>query len=131
MFIGVTLNYSKGIGVSETRGWVATSESLLKEYLYGQEMRNENLIIIKGLVIPVEWDENGRVVDIAIAAFDENQYSIEKALFKKQMLKKIGQSVTIRGVIQKVKNKKIIFVADIIQGEKSDTNGDSNSLVDL
>jgi hypothetical protein len=88
-------------------------------------------LIIKGLVIPVEWDENGRVVDIAIAAFDENQYSIEKALFKKQMLKKIGQSVTIRGVIQKVKNKKIIFVADIIQGEKSDTNGDSNSLVDL
>jgi hypothetical protein len=79
-----------------------------------QEISNKNLVTINGLVIPVEWDEDGRVVDIAIATYDENQYFIENDLFKEYLHKRIGQTVFVRGIIKKVKNKYTISISKFI-----------------
>lgn len=34
--------------------------------------------IIRGIVVPVEWDESGRVVNAAISTSDENEYFVDR-----------------------------------------------------
>jgi hypothetical protein len=69
---------------------------------------------IQGLVIPTNWDAEGKVLDIAIATFDEDQFFVERNENIEELFKLIGQFVVVRGIIQAADNMKMITVVDII-----------------
>ena len=65
---------------------------------------------IKGVLLPVKWDENGSVQDIALYADDENEYIVVKNIKSKEMIKLLRQQVELYGTVQCKKGKHTIDV---------------------
>ncbi len=65
---------------------------------------------IKGVLLPVKWDDNGIVQDIALYANDENEYIIVKNIKSREMIKMLRQQVELYGTVQFKNGKNIIFV---------------------
>ena len=42
-----------------------------------KEKAGNNLLSIRGIVIPADWDEEGNVVAVAVSGFDEVEYLVE------------------------------------------------------
>ncbi len=70
---------------------------------------------IKGVLLPVKWDENGSVQDIALYADDENEYIIVKNIKSKEMIHLLRQQVELYGTVQCKNGKNIILVEDYSQ----------------
>lgn len=73
-----------------------------------------HLTKIHGLVIPANWDAAGKILDIAIASFDEDQFFVEPNENIEKLFKLIGQPVVVKGLIRVVDDKKMITVVDLI-----------------
>jgi hypothetical protein len=76
--------------------------------------RKENLettmICIEGIIIPANWDNNGNVVDLAIATRDEEEYLITDKDQIARLKSFLRQEVEIEGITQIQKGKRIIKV---------------------
>jgi hypothetical protein len=70
---------------------------------------------IKGVLLPVKWDENGSIQDIALYADDENEYIIVKNIKSKEMIHLLRQQVELYGTVQCKNGKNIILVEDYSQ----------------
>ena len=70
---------------------------------------------IKGVLLPVKWDENGSVQDIALYADDENEYIIVKNIKSKEMIRMLRQQVELYGTVQCKNGKNIIHVEEYSQ----------------
>ena len=42
-----------------------------------QYNRHEDLITVRGILVPVEWDESGRVLTTAVSTDQENEFVID------------------------------------------------------
>ena len=70
-----------------------------------------DLTTIKGLVIPVAWDEEGNVHHVSIFGVHEEQYLVELDAKGKELLALTRAKLKIRGLIRElVKGEKIIQV---------------------
>jgi hypothetical protein len=69
-------------------------------------------ITIKGLVIPVDWDEKGRVIAAAISTCDEDEYLIEKIYKGEELLGLLRREVEVRCVVRERENKKKVRVQE-------------------
>jgi len=69
--------------------------------------------IIKGIVIPSDWDSNGNVISLAIATRDEEEYIIENHQNLADLKKLLRQEVVVNGSIKCRNNSKIINVKSI------------------
>ena len=69
-------------------------------------------ITIQGLIIPVDWDEKGEVISIAVYTFDEDEYRIEKDEIGQRLMPFLREEIEIRGVYRLDNGKKIIRVTD-------------------
>ena len=67
-----------------------------------------NLVTIRGIVIPADWDEKGNVVAIAVSTYDEVEYLIENHEKKKELKALIREEVEVSGVLREEENKQII-----------------------
>ena len=65
---------------------------------------------IKGVLLPVKWDDNGSVQEIALYANDENEYIIVKNIKSKEMIKMLRQQVELYGTVRFKNGKNIILV---------------------
>ena len=68
------------------------------------------MIRIRGLVIPAGWDNNGNVVDLAIATRDEEEYLISGKDQVDRLKSLLRQEVEVKGILQTREGKKIIQV---------------------
>ena len=59
-----------------------------------------NLTQLQGLVIPTNWDEQGKILDVAIAAFDEDQIFVESNEDSEQLFNLIGQHVMAAPIVK-------------------------------
>jgi len=71
---------------------------------------SEKLITIRGIVIPVDWDEKGNVVAAAISTNDEDEYFIDKDHKGEELLHFIQEEVEVSGVARENEDKKAIAV---------------------
>ena len=71
-------------------------------------------LTIKGIVIPVDWDEKGKVVAAAISTHDEDEYLIDPNYKGKELLHFVQEEVEVSGVAKENKDKKIIAVQKYI-----------------
>lgn len=66
---------------------------------------------IRGIVIPVDWDEQGEALSAAISSPDEQEYLIEQDARGKELLRLMRQEIEAHGVVRKAtKGRKIIKV---------------------
>jgi hypothetical protein len=56
---------------------------------------------VRGIVIPVEWDEDGKALAVAVAASGENDYLIEQDSKGRELFWHIRQEVEIIGIVGK------------------------------
>ena len=68
------------------------------------------MINVKGILIPVNWDQKGNVVSVAIATDDENEYLVEDQAMAEKLKRLLRQVVHVSGVVKKVHGKNIIKI---------------------
>ena len=71
-------------------------------------------LTIKGIVIPVDWDKEGKVVAAAISTHDEDEYLIDNDYKGEELLHLVREEVEVSGVAKENKDKKIIAVQKYI-----------------
>jgi 5S rRNA maturation endonuclease (ribonuclease M5) len=60
------------------------------------------MITATGIVVPADWDENGKVIAVAISTHEEEEYLIDDRDKKgKELREMMRQEVEITGVIGK------------------------------
>ena len=71
----------------------------------------DKLTTVRGIVIPVEWDEEGNALAAAISGSDEQEYVIEQDEKGKELLKFIRHEIEVDGVFRKaIKGRKTVTV---------------------
>lgn len=71
-----------------------------------------NLVTIRGIVIPADWDEKGDVVAVAVSTYDEVEYFVENHEKAKELKAVIREEVEVRGILREGKNRLIIKVKE-------------------
>jgi len=67
---------------------------------------------VRGIVIPVAWDEQGNVIATAIFDHDENEYLVDKAGRGEEFLSLIRQEIEAKGVVTGQAHKKIFTIRE-------------------
>ena len=70
----------------------------------------EGITTIKGIIIPVDWDEKGKVVAAALSTHTEDEYLIDNDRKGKELLHCIQKEVEVSGVTKENRGKKAIKV---------------------
>jgi hypothetical protein len=83
----------------------------------GKKKKRSDLITIRGIVVPADWDERGIVISINIATFDEEEYFIERNDVAEELFMRLGQGVEVTGHFQDVNGKKILKVIRVNKEE--------------
>ena len=68
------------------------------------------VITLRGIVIPVDWDEKGTVIAAALSTHNEEEYSIDCDYKGKELLRYIQKEVQVSGVARKSNNRKTISI---------------------
>lgn len=70
----------------------------------------ERTITVRGIVIPVDWDEKGKVIAAALSTHTEDEYLIDHDYKGKELLHYIQEEVEVSGVARKHNGKKTITI---------------------
>ena len=62
----------------------------------GEILIGESIEVL-GIIIPANWDSHGGVTDIAISAFDESEYLIERTEISVLLRPFLHQQVKVKG----------------------------------
>jgi hypothetical protein len=68
------------------------------------------MICLEGIIIPANWDNKGNVVDLVLAARDEEEYLIRDKDQVARLKPLLRQEVKIKGILRTKEGKKIIKV---------------------
>jgi len=79
-----------------------------------KEKVGANLITIRGIVIPVDWDEKGNVVGVAISTFNEDEYLVDRDEKGAELMRFVRQEVEISGILRREGNRQIVTVKEIL-----------------
>ena len=71
------------------------------------------MIKTKGIIVPVDWNEDGVAVCFAVSTFDEDEYVLETRLSKEEMAALIREEVEVTGELRMKNGKKTILVSAI------------------
>jgi hypothetical protein len=72
--------------------------------------RNNERVNIKGILIPVDWDDRGNAIRAAIFTGNEEEYLVEENEKGKKLLGLMQQMVEIKGVVREEAGRKIITI---------------------
>lgn len=61
------------------------------------KVMEKSQISIKGIIIPAEWDKEGKVITTAIVTFNEDLFVISNNRFSRDLLNHLRKTVTITG----------------------------------
>jgi hypothetical protein len=69
------------------------------------------LTTLRGLILPVEWDERGTIRSIAVSTNSEEEYLVDESPLADELLAFLRLRVKVRGSVREKENgKKIITV---------------------
>jgi hypothetical protein len=72
--------------------------------------RDGQHINIKGILIPVDWDDKGNVIKAAFLTANEEEYIVEENEKGKKLLGFMQQVMEIKGVVREEAGRKVITV---------------------
>ncbi|OQX21302.1 MAG: hypothetical protein BWK80_33850 [Desulfobacteraceae bacterium IS3] len=79
------------------------------------------MITAEGIVVPADWDENGKVIAVAISTYEEDEYIIDSENEKgRELLKIMRRKISVTGMIKSdTKYRKMITVKEyLLRSEK-------------
>ncbi len=76
-------------------------------------MEKANLVSVKGIVIPIDWDENGQILSLAIATFKEEEFLINNDHRGRDLFHFMQKPVEVTGEIKEREGRKILRVWNI------------------
>ncbi|MCF8043422.1 MAG: peptidoglycan-binding protein [Desulfarculaceae bacterium] len=65
---------------------------------------------ITGLILPVEWDQRGKVKAVAIAAYDESNYRVAPGGLGAELASRLKREVTVWGRVECLADGKTILI---------------------
>jgi hypothetical protein len=68
--------------------------------------------LVKGILIPESWDQNGNIVRIAIATAGEENFLVDLKGKGKDVVRLIREKVTVVGQVREEGNQRILEVED-------------------
>jgi hypothetical protein len=68
------------------------------------------MISVRGVIIPVKWDERGNVTAVAISTHDEEEYLIDGRERGEELKTFIREEVELTGPVREEKENRIITV---------------------
>lgn len=71
------------------------------------------MVYLRGIIVPVKWDENGNVAGFGIETFDENFYLIDGIDDVARLKRLMREEVELGGDIHLISGKKIINIREI------------------
>ena len=71
-----------------------------KEGIKSKEIGDEPTTV-RGILIPVDWDEKGNVLAAAISGLDEQEYLVEQDAKGKELLGLIRREIEVSGMVSK------------------------------
>lgn len=74
-----------------------------------EQISENSLLEIQGLVIPVEWDHSGKVCSVAIASWDETEYLVGDGDIARKLMGMLRQRVWVRGKVTNIKGEKLVM----------------------
>ena len=74
---------------------------------------------VKGILVPVDWDAEGRATKAAIFTSDEGEYLIEECEKVKGLLGLMRQEIEARGIVREEAGQKKITVRKCRQTPRS------------
>ena len=83
----------------------------LMEVLRTEGKVTTGLTTLRGLILPVEWDERGTIRSIAVSTNSEEEYLVDESPLADKLLAFMRLRVKVRGSVRENENgKKIISV---------------------
>jgi len=86
--------------------------TLRKEGSKWREEGGDQMRRIRGIVIPADWDEQGNVAALVIAAPNEEEYSVGMDKKGKELIAFLREEIEVSGFVSEKKNKKIVKVKE-------------------
>jgi hypothetical protein len=71
------------------------------------------MVYLRGIIVPVNWDENGNVAGFGIETFDEDFYLIDGIDEIARLKQLMREEVELGGNIHLISGKKIINIREI------------------
>ena len=65
---------------------------------------------IRGVVVPMAWDDRGDVVAIALSTHDEHEYAIDREGKGEELLSLIRKEIVVNGIVTEKGKKKVIKI---------------------
>jgi hypothetical protein len=72
-----------------------------------------DLITIKGIVLPIDWDRKGNVAAMALSTYDEDEYLIEKDENGAALEAFMREEVEVVGIVREAGGRQIITVKGV------------------
>ena len=66
----------------------------------GDESSAKHSIVIRGLLVPVDWDERGNIIETAVSTYFEEEYFIERNARGEALLPFLRQKVKVIGLVR-------------------------------
>ena len=80
------------------------------ECLTGTAGLHPDLITIRGIVLPIDWDHRGNVSAMAISTYDEDEYLVENDEKGMALVAFIRKGVEVIGIVREAGGRQIITV---------------------
>ena len=76
----------------------------------GSKGRNTGLTTLKGILLPVDWDDRGCITAVALSTADEKEYLVVKDEKGERLLPLVREEMELTGVIRTFRNANTITV---------------------
>ena len=74
------------------------------------ENLRSDLITVRGIVVPIDWDKKGNVAALALSTYDEDEYLIEKDESGAALEAFLRQEVEVVGTVREAEGRQVITV---------------------
>jgi hypothetical protein len=88
------------------------SDKMILEGRDAKKKTGNDLVTIRGIVIPADWDEKGNVVAVAVSTYDEIECLIENREKEMELKAFIREEVEVRGILREEKNRLIMKIKE-------------------
>ncbi len=72
--------------------------------------RNTKPTTLKGILLPVEWDDKGRITAVALSTADEKEYRIIEDEKGKQLISLVREELELTGIVKTIQNNNTMTV---------------------
>ena len=74
--------------------------------------RREDLITVRGILVPVEWDESGKVLTTAVSTNQEDEFVIDNRSKGKELCVHLRAEVEVTGRLRQSEGRQIVSVQE-------------------